>query len=109
MNANPSATEAARTESPNQQAISTPPAEFLVRAALDDIALVIGGAAALHQLNDDVVWSLIKRLDRIRLRLFRDLRGLAPRPEGEMSSAKPPRVHAAVEEFLVRNRAGMGE
>jgi len=109
MSANPSATESARPESPNQQGLSTPPAESLVRAALDDIALVIGGAAALHQLNDDVVWSLMKRLDRIRLRLFRDLRGLAPQPERETSAGKPPRVHAAVEEFLVRNRVGMGE
>ncbi|HWR49694.1 MAG TPA: hypothetical protein VN428_01210 [Bryobacteraceae bacterium] len=83
--------------------------ESLAREALDDIALVIGGAAALHQLDDDLVWTVMKRLDRIRVRLLRDLKGLAPRDEFEPSVAKPPRVHAAVEEFLVRNRMGSGE
>ncbi|MBM3749334.1 MAG: hypothetical protein FJW34_26540 [Acidobacteria bacterium] len=85
------------------------PAESLVRAAMDDIALVVGGAAALHHLSDDLVWTLMKRLDRIRVRLLRDLRGLAPRQECEPAAAQPPRVHAAVDEFLFRNRAGMGE
>ena len=88
---------------------SVPPTESLVRAALDDIALLVGGAAALHQLEDDLVWTLTKRMDRIRVRLLRDLNGLAHRDELEPKAAKPPRVHAAVEEFLIRNRAGMGE
>lgn len=83
--------------------------ESLIRAALDDIALVFGGAAVLHQLDDDLVWTVMKRLDRIRVRLLRDLKGLAPRGEFEPTTAKPPRVHAAVEEFLIRNRAAMGE
>ena len=88
---------------------SAPPTESLVRAALDDIALLVGGAAALHQLEDDLVWTLTKRMDRIRVRLLRDLKGLAPRDDFEPKTANPPRVHAAVEEFLIRNRAGMGE
>jgi hypothetical protein len=85
------------------------PTETLVRNALDDIVVVVGGAAALHQLDDDVVWSVMKRLDRIRVRLLRDLKGLAPRNEEELNGPKPPRVHPAVDEFLARNRAGMGE
>jgi hypothetical protein len=83
--------------------------DSLVREALDDIALVIGGAAAIHGLDDDLIWSVMKRLDRIRVRLLRDLKGLAPRDESEPNPARPPRVHAAVEEFLVRNRMAMGE
>jgi len=92
----------------NPQSAGTP-TETLVRNALDDIVVVVGGAAALHQLNDDVVWSVMKRLDRIRVRLLRDLKGLAPRNEEELNGPKPPRVHPAVDEFLARNRAGMGE
>jgi hypothetical protein len=51
----------------------------------------------------------MKRLDRIRVRLLRDLKGNPRREDFEPAAAQPPRVHAAVEEFLVRNRAGMGE
>jgi len=36
--------------------------ESLVRESLDDIALVIGGAAVLHHIDDDLVWSVMKRL-----------------------------------------------
>ena len=83
--------------------------ESLVRESLDDIALVIGSAAALHHIDDDLVWSVMKRLDRIRVRLLRDLKGLAPCDRFQPNPVKPPRLHAAVEEFLVRNRAGMEE
>ena len=50
----------------------------------------------------------MKRLDRIRVRLLRDLKGLAPRNEEEPKAPKPPRVHAAVEEFLVTQPRGDG-
>ena len=83
--------------------------ETLVREALDDIALVIGGAAAIHNLNDDLVWSVMKRLDRIRVRLLRELKGLTPRNDIELNPAWPPRIHAAVDEFLGRNQTGMGK
>jgi hypothetical protein len=88
---------------------SSPSTESLVRAALDEIALLIGGAAALHRLDDDLVWTLMKRMDRVRVRLLRDLKGDFSSDQFEPPSPTPPRVHGAVEEFLVRNRAGMGE
>ena len=108
MSTDASATPIKKVETPDP-ADSAQPTESLVRAALDDIALLVGGAAALHQLEDDLVWTLTKRMDRIRVRLLRDLKGLAHRDEFEPKTTKPPRVHAAVEEFLIRNRAGMGE
>jgi hypothetical protein len=82
MSTNPSATPAEKPGAPQQPETSNP--ESLVREALDDIVLVIGGAAAIHGLDDDLIWSVMKRLDRIR-------------------------VHPAVEEFLVRNRMAVGE
>lgn len=85
-----------------------PDPETLLREAFDDIALVIGGAAVIHHLDDDLTWTLMKRLDLIRMRLLRDLKGLA-RQEFEPALPKVPRVHAAVEEFLLRNRAQAGE
>lgn len=108
MNSAPSAT---KTNHNNTQA--PPPvnsdAENLVREAFNDIALVIGGVAAIHHLDDDLTWTLMKRLDRIRVRLLRDLKGISRSDSFEVSAAKPPRVHASVEEFLVRNRERMGE
>jgi hypothetical protein len=83
--------------------------ESLVRRAMDDIALIVGNAAALHQLDDDLVWAVMKRLDRVRVRLLRDLNGLSSGDQHWLTPPNPPRVHAAVEEFLMRNRAGMGE
>ena len=83
--------------------------QTLVRSALDDIAVVVGSAASLHQLDDALVWSVMRRLDRIRVRLLRDLKGLEPRNEAEAGTPELPRVHPAVDEFLARNRAGMGE
>lgn len=108
MSINAPATTSTKPEPP-VPAVSSPPTETLVRAALDDIALIVGGAAALHQLEDDLVWTLTKRMDRIRVRLLRDLKGLAPCPELETHATRTPRMHAAVEEFLIRNRTGMGE
>jgi len=83
--------------------------DALVRDAFDDVALVVGGVAVLHHLDDDLTWTLMKRLDRIRVRLLRDLNGQSRRDEFEAPVAKPPRVHPAVDEFLARNRAGLGE
>lgn len=105
---NSSATRTEGPETSRQDASGINP-ESLVRGALDDIALIVGGAAALHQLDDDLVWTVMKRLDRVRVRLLRDLKGLTSRGQPEPAPARPPRVHAAVEEFLVRNRSGMGE
>ena len=108
MNTVPSAAPVTKAESANQ-AIAPRSTEPLVRTALEDIAIVIGSAAALHQLDDDLVWSVMKRLDRIRVRLLRDLKGISRHDDFELQVIQPPRVHAAVDEFLLRNRAGMGE
>jgi len=83
--------------------------EAIVRDAFDDVALVVGGVAVLHNLDDDLIWTLMKRLDRIRVRLLRSLKGSSAREEFEPNPAKPPRTHAAVDEFLSRNRIRAGE
>jgi hypothetical protein len=108
MSTNPSVSKTERPETSVQHTARTNP-ESLVRVALDDIALIVGGAAALHQLDDDLVWTVMKRFDRIRVRLLRDLKGMTSEDSVESSPVRPPCVHVAVEEFLVRNRAGMDE
>ncbi|MDX1966584.1 MAG: hypothetical protein SFV23_05385 [Planctomycetaceae bacterium] len=108
MNSAPSATKTKNDQSQAPPGVKSD-TENLVREAFNDIALVIGGVAVLHHLDDDLTWTLMKRLDRIRVRLLRDLKGTSRRDDFEPAVAQPPRVHAAVDEFLVRNRAGMGE
>jgi hypothetical protein len=82
--------------------------ETLARAAMDEVAMVVGSAAALHQLDDDLVWTVMKRLDLVRVRFLRDLKELTSRTQGDAAPVKPPQVHTAVEEFLVRNCSGGG-
>lgn len=96
----------------DQTAAPTPIAaghETLIREAFDDIALLAGSLAAIHNLDEDLLWTLMKRLDRIRIRLLRNLQGGPARLEFEPEPVRPPRTHASVDEFLARNRGRMGE
>ncbi len=83
--------------------------ESLVREAFDDIAILIGGAASSYHLEDDLLWTMMTRLDRIRVRVLRDLKGQLRGGDVKARSAKLPRVHPAIDEFLLRNRERMGE
>jgi hypothetical protein len=83
--------------------------EHLVRAAMDDVAVIVGSAVAIRALDTDQVWSVINRLDRIRIRLLRDIKGLTSGDGSRPITPAPPRLHTAVEEFMARNRAGVDE
>lgn len=104
-----------RSNAPAEKTSSPPPgintqAVNLVRNALEDAAIVFGTAAATHPvLDDDLTWSIMRRLDRIRIRLLRDLKGTAQESATNDSFPPAPRVHAALDDFLVRSRAGVGE
>jgi hypothetical protein len=80
--------------------------EDKIQRALAEVALVIGSAAVLHHLDDDLVWMLMKRLDRIRARLLRELRGLPPLdalpPLDDAPEAMADHLHPAVEAFIKR-------
>jgi len=80
-----------------------PPAapENIVRDAFDDVAIVIGGAAASYQLEDDLLWTLMSRLDRIRIRTLHRLSAGGP----ATATTAVPRLHPAVDQFLARNAA----
>jgi hypothetical protein len=78
--------------------------ESIIRDAFEDVALLIGGAATLHQLDDPLVRTLIRRLDHVRSRALARLALAdaqtrpAPKPE------KPYPLHPAIEAFLARRR-----
>jgi len=102
MSSTPSAIDPGETQSARRRGKD---AAALLREAFDDIALVIGGAAALHRIDDDLTWTLLARIDRIRIRLLQELKGLPAKDLFEPRNAWPPRVHPATEAFLMRNRA----
>jgi hypothetical protein len=78
--------------------------ERIVLDAFEDVALLIGGAAALHQLHDDLLWNLLRRLDRVRTRTVARLARQRTAGCAESAAGGPRHTHPAVEEFLLRSR-----
>jgi hypothetical protein len=85
---------------------SSNPIESIIQDAFEDVALLIGGAASLHQLEDPLVRILIRRLDHVRSRALARvaLTGSSATPASK--PGKPWRLHPAIEGFLLRNRDG---
>jgi hypothetical protein len=109
MSSTPSVTNTGKAQQPTRRRETPKDAGTLLREAFDDIALIIGGAAVVNRIDDDLTWTLLARIDHIRVRLLQELKGLPPKDLFEPRSAWPPRVHPAVEAFLVRNQPEMGE
>lgn len=109
MSSTPSATNTGKTQQAARRRETPKDTGTLLREAFDDIALVIGGAAVVNRIDDDLTWTLLSRIDRIRVRLLQELKGLPSKGLFEPRSAWPPRVHPAVEAFLGRNRPETGE
>jgi hypothetical protein len=79
------------------------------RAVIDDLfeeeALIIGGLVALHSIEDEVIWRLIRSLDAIRRKALRRLADEEPTDDdtsepGEINR----RPHPAIQEFLLKLR-----
>ena len=69
--------------------------------------LVIGGLVAVHKVEDDVVWRLVKNLDLIRRRFLRRLEDKDPDDEGGGPPGRPHlKPHPAIEDFLLTLRRG---
>ncbi|GAB4240864.1 MAG: hypothetical protein OHK0028_19140 [Deltaproteobacteria bacterium] len=64
-------------------------------------ALVIGGLVAVHRVDDDVVWRLMKNLDLIRRRFLRRLEDTNPDDGGDTPPRRPNLApHPAIEDYL---------
>ncbi len=85
--------------------ISKAEAREMINDLFEEEALVIGGLVAVHEVDDDLVWRLIKNLDVIRGKVLRRLedRTLADedRPPVRRPNLKP---HPAIEDFLLSLR-----
>lgn len=85
--------------------ISKEKARDLVLDLFEEEALVIGGLAAVHDLDDDLVWRLMRNLDVIMDKSLRRLESSdaagASHPKGESLKVTP---HPAIEDFLLKLR-----
>lgn len=82
-----------------------------VRELINDLfeqeALVIGGLVAIHKLDDDIVWRLMRSIDAIRRKFLKRLEEKDPDDDGEGPPRRPNlRPHPAIEEFLLSIRQG---
>ena len=79
--------------------------ESIFQDAFEDVALLISGAATLHQLRDGLVRTLIRRLDRVRSRALTRLTQASVEAGCKSPAEAPSRLHPAIEDFLRRNLA----
>jgi hypothetical protein len=76
---------------------------------IDDIfeeeALIIGGLVAVHEMDDDLVWRLIRNLDVIRGNALRRIDD-EPTLDETVPQQRRPNVkpHPAIEDFLLSLR-----
>ncbi len=84
--------------------ISTADAKALVNDLFEEEALVIGGLVAVHEMDDDLVWRLMKHLDVIRGKVLRRIEDQAP-ADGKTPLRRPNlEPHPAIQDFLLSLR-----
>jgi hypothetical protein len=81
-------------------------AEELLDEVFEEEALVIGGLVAMHDIEDDLVWRLVRNLDVIRGKALRRIGAREP-DEGNEAPKRHPnlRPHPAIKEFLRKIRS----
>ena len=87
--------------------ISKAEVKELILDLFEEEALVIGGLVAVHKIEDDVVWRLVKNIDVIRRKVLRRLEDKAPE-EGDGVTPRRPNLkpHPAIEDLLLSLRRG---
>jgi len=81
--------------------LSTTEARELLDDLFEEEALALGGLVALHGVDDQLVWRLVRNMDAVRSKALRWLEEKEPRDLDRASPAgMPPKPHPAIEEFL---------
>ena len=85
--------------------ISREEAKKLINDLFEEEALVVGGMAAIHEIEDDLVWRLIKNFDVIRSKILRRLGDKdSTGDEGVTEQSPDVNPHPAIQEFLMKLR-----
>ena len=72
----------------------------LIDELFEEEALVIGGLIAVHEVDDDLIWRLIKNLDVIRTKILRRLEDTGSAVTEAPPSRPNLKPHPAIEDFL---------
>jgi hypothetical protein len=79
----------------------------LIADLLEEETLLIGGLLAVHEVEDEFIWTLFRNLDVVRGKFIRRIEARRPfeseLSQGQEDSLKP---HPAIEEFLLKLRRG---
>ena len=72
-------------------------ARELIDSVFEEQAVALGGLIAVHRVDDELVWSLVRTLDAIRERAL--ARANEAMPDDRPGASGP---HPAIREFLAR-------
>lgn len=80
-------------------------AKGLIDDLFEEQALVIGGLVAVHEVDDDLVWRLVRSLDATRRKALQRLHDKSG-AETDGFPNRPPhlRPHPAIEDFIQKLR-----
>ena len=78
--------------------------EVLIRDLFEEQALALGGLVAIHDIENDLVWRLVRNMDVIREKIFRRLENSQYADEDIPRGEAQLEPHPAIEEFLARLR-----
>ena len=79
-------------------------ARQIINDLFEEEALVIGGLVAVHRLDDDLVWRLVKNLDVIRGKALRRIEAKGDGGNGDATTRPSLKPHPAIEDFLLAIR-----
>ena len=80
-------------------------ARELITDLFEEEALLIGGLVAVHKVDDDMVWRLVKNLDVIRSKILRRREDKELPDDADLPPHRPHlKPHPAIEDFLLSLR-----
>lgn len=87
------------------EVMSRAEARGLITEIFEETALVLGGLVAVHRVDDDFVWRLIKGLDAVCSKTFRRIDERDTTVEVDTADGEIRlRPHPAIEDFLLKLR-----
>jgi hypothetical protein len=72
----------------------------IVTEIFEEEALLLGGIVAVCPVEDEVVWRLVRGLDRLRRRVMQRIDDASPAAPADRAQAAGAEPHPAIERFL---------